>query len=68
MGPGIRVDIPGIAGGGRRSLTPDAVTAGEPPARPTGASPDNRRRRTAEDSLRPRTATVRKAGSVTVGA
>ena len=62
MGPGIRVDVPALVArrGRARRTRPDtnAVTAGE------GASPDNRIRRTAADSLRPRTAIASSASSV----
>ena len=72
MGPGIRVDVPGVLAAARR-LTARAARRGDRPAAPyaatvapTTARRHNRRRRTARDSLRPRTATPSR--SVTVGA
>ena len=60
MGPGIRVDIPAVLAVAAAASTRGRATGGDQTRRRSraarDASPDNRIRRTAADSLRPRTA------------
>ena len=58
MGPGIRVDVPGVLAAAAALTHPPAVAGHQPRWRPRGASSDQDRR-TAADSLRPRTAATR---------